>query len=126
MEDKQALLRDAMCLLNPIQWHEPFGMVMIEALATGTPVVTTPMGSACEIIDDGVTGFVHEDEVALAAAVVASVDLDRAACRAACEERFSLPRMARKHIELYCSVVARRPTSRSPVHRTRPAATNGR
>jgi glycosyltransferase involved in cell wall biosynthesis len=126
MDDKQRLLAGALCLINPIQWHEPFGMVMIEALATGTPVVTTAMGSACEIVDDAVTGFVRDDEADLAAAVVATAELDRAACRAACEERFSVQRMARAHIDLYRSVVERRPIELPPVHRPRPAATTGR
>ena len=56
--EKWRLLGDAVCLLNPIAWPEPFGMVMIESLACGTPVVTTPMGAAPEIVVDGATGIV--------------------------------------------------------------------
>ncbi len=63
--DKLALLGDASCLLNPICWPEPFGMVMIESLACGTPVVVTPCGAANEIVDDGVTGFVRSTEAGL-------------------------------------------------------------
>ena len=59
---KQELLGDATCLLNPIAWPEPFGMVMIEALACGTPVVATPRGAAPEIIRDGHNGFLADDE----------------------------------------------------------------
>ena len=66
--DKLALLGSATCLLNPIAWPEPFGMVMVEALACGTPVVATPMGAVPEIVDDGVTGFVRSGEDFLAEA----------------------------------------------------------
>ena len=64
---KHELLGDALCLLNPMAWPEPFGMVMIEALASGTPVVATPRGAAPEIVDDGVTGYLRVGEDALAA-----------------------------------------------------------
>ncbi|HJR26141.1 MAG TPA: glycosyltransferase, partial [Acidimicrobiales bacterium] len=64
---KRALLADALCLLNPIRWPEPFGMVMVEALAVGTPVLATPCGAAPEIVDDGVTGFLRSDVASLTA-----------------------------------------------------------
>ena len=67
--EKLDLLAGAMCLLNPIAWPEPFGMVMIEALACGTPVVATPCGSVPELVTDGVTGFVRADDAGLAAAL---------------------------------------------------------
>jgi glycosyltransferase involved in cell wall biosynthesis len=101
--DKAALLRGAFCLLNPIAWPEPFGMVMIEAMAHGTPVVVTPCGAAPEIVDDGVTGFVRPDVAGLVDAVRAAPSLDRAACRAAAERRFSLERMAHDHVVFYQS-----------------------
>ena len=65
--EKYDLLKDAVCLLNPIRWAEPFGMVMIEAMACGTPVVTNDRGSAPEIVDDGDTGFLCDDESSLVA-----------------------------------------------------------
>lgn len=99
--DKLALLADAVCLLNPIAWAEPFGMVMIEALACGTPVVATPLGAASEIVDDGATGFLRRDEASLVRAVADVASLDRGACRAAAEARFSTKRMVAEHLEVY-------------------------
>ncbi len=99
--DKAALLRDAVCLLNPIAWPEPFGMVMIEALAHGTPVVVTPFGAAPEIVDDSVTGFVTTGVDRLVEAVQRVGELDRGACRRAVERRFSIERMAADHVDFY-------------------------
>lgn len=107
--DKLALVGAATCLLNPIAWPEPFGMVMVEALACGTPVVATLMGAAPEIVDHGVTGFVCRGEEALAAAVVAAVELDRGKCRAAVACRFSAERMVADHVALYRSVIDANP-----------------
>ncbi|MET0145199.1 MAG: glycosyltransferase family 4 protein [Ilumatobacteraceae bacterium] len=106
-EDKRALLGSAVCLLNPLRWAEPFGMAMIEAMATGTPVVATPCGSVPEIVDDGVTGFIRGTEPALAAALGQVADLDRAACRRVVAERFSVQRMAAEHVELFERLVAK-------------------
>jgi glycosyltransferase involved in cell wall biosynthesis len=99
--EKWALLGDACCLLNPIDWEEPFGMVMIEALATGTPVVATPRGAAREIVEHGRTGFLAADLAGLVEAVEASHALDRSACRSAAETHFSLERMVAEHVRLY-------------------------
>ena len=86
--EKYALMGEALAFLNPIQWAEPFGLVMIEAMATGTPVVGTPIGSAPEIVQHGTTGFLAPvDE--LAALLPRAAGLSRAACRAAVEARFS-------------------------------------
>ena len=99
--DKYALLGGAVALLNPIQWPEPFGMVMIEALAAGTPVIATPRGSAPEIIDDGATGFLRGGISELAAALNEAGTLDRRGCRHAAETRFSAQRMVAEHLRLY-------------------------
>jgi glycosyltransferase involved in cell wall biosynthesis len=104
-QEKYQLLGDAFALLNPIQWPEPFGLVMIEALATGTPVVTTRAGASPEIVDDGVTGYLCRDVDALADALILAKDLDRAECRAAAATRFSTERMVTDHVALYEAVV---------------------
>jgi glycosyltransferase involved in cell wall biosynthesis len=99
--ERLELLRGARALLNPIRWPEPFGLVMIEALACGTPVLTFAEGAAPEIVDDGVTGFVCDDEAAMVRAISKIDSLDRRACRAAAETRFSTARMVRDHLELF-------------------------
>jgi glycosyltransferase involved in cell wall biosynthesis len=105
---KLELLGAATALLNPIRWDEPFGMCMIEALACGTPVVATPRGAVPEIVDDGTTGFLRTglDQLALALTDVGA--LDRRACRAAVEARFSMARMAADHLAFYRDVLAER------------------
>ncbi|MEW6155192.1 MAG: glycosyltransferase family 4 protein [Actinomycetota bacterium] len=105
-DDKHRLLADATCLLNPIAWPEPFGMVMIEALARGTPVVATPYGAAPEIIGDGVTGWLRRDDDQLARAVLTAASLDRTACRAAAQTRFSMERMVTDHTSIYAALAA--------------------
>ena len=106
--EKSDLLGNAVALLNPISWDEPFGLCMIEALACGTPVVATGRGSVAEIVDQGLTGFVCSDVEDLVQAVVKAGSLDRAACRAVVESRFSMQEMARNHIALYEQVASRR------------------
>jgi glycosyltransferase involved in cell wall biosynthesis len=106
--DKLELVGVSFALLNPLQWAEPFGLVMIEALATGTPVVATPAGAAPEIVDNGVTGFLRDGWRPLAAALLAAADLDRTACRGAALERFDTERMVRRHIRLYTDLLAGR------------------
>jgi glycosyltransferase involved in cell wall biosynthesis len=98
---KDDFIGNARALLTPIDWPEPFGLVMIEAMACGTPVIAYAHGSVPELIDDGATGFiVSSQEQAIAAA--RQVDLiDRRACRATFERRFSAPVMARKYVQRY-------------------------
>ena len=103
--EKAALLGGAVCLLNPIDWPEPFGMVMVEALACGTPVVATPMGAAPEIVEHGVTGFVCSGQDRLAKAIAASANLDRNECRKAVAGRFCADRMVADHLSLYEKVI---------------------
>lgn len=104
--DKLALLGGAKALLNPISWPEPFGLVMIEAMASGTPVLTLPNGAAPEIVDDGVTGFLCADVEEMAKRMSDVDTLDRSACRRAVEERFSTQRMVAEHLDLYTRVLA--------------------
>ena len=92
--ERELLLAESRALVFPIDWPEPFGMVLLEAMAAGTPVLARPHGAVPEIVRDGVTGFVHDDEVALANAAERIGDLDRRACRAHVERHFSLEAMA--------------------------------
>jgi glycosyltransferase involved in cell wall biosynthesis len=113
--EKLALLRGAAALLNPIRWSEPFGMVMIEALAAGTPVVTFPLGAATEIVEDGVSGYLCRDEDEMVHRLGQLGRLDRAACRRRVVARFSVEQMAQQHERLYRSVLtASRRSTGSP------------
>jgi glycosyltransferase involved in cell wall biosynthesis len=94
---KAEFLRNAAALLFPIQWPEPFGLVMVEALACGTPVLALRNGSVPEVIRDGVTGFVGESEDDLVCAVKRLGSLDRQACRSDAEQRFSPQVMAQDY-----------------------------
>lgn len=106
---KSAFLGGAEALLFPIEWPEPFGLVMIEAMACGTPVVAFRCGSTSEIIEDGATGYLVETiEQAIAAAGRAHL-LDREAIRARFELRFSATAMARRYLDVYGDLLARRP-----------------
>jgi glycosyltransferase involved in cell wall biosynthesis len=98
---KGEFLGSAKALLFPIDWPEPFGLVMIEALACGVPVVAFPCGSVPEIIDDGVTGFIVDDLEQAIAATRRIEQLDRRACRASFERRFDVTRMASDYVRLY-------------------------
>ena len=101
---KASFLGNARALLFPIDWPEPFGLVMIEAMACGTPVIAFPCGSVPEVVEDGVTGAIVQSEDAAVAALARVADLDRAACRRAFEERFTAARMARDYVALYRKV----------------------
>lgn len=102
---KLDLLAGAMALLNPIRWPEPFGLVMIEALACGTPVLAFAEGSAPEIVEHGRTGFLCTDETDMAQHVARVADLDRLACRASVAERFSTALFLERHLSFYRSVL---------------------
>ena len=95
------LLRNAVALVNPISWREPFGLVMIEAMACGTPVIAYPSGAAPEIVDDGVTGFLCRDEHEAAIALASVAGLNRRDCRAAVEGYFSADRMVDEYERVY-------------------------
>jgi glycosyltransferase involved in cell wall biosynthesis len=98
---KQHFLSQATALLFPIDWPEPFGLVMIEAMACGTPVIAYRRGSVPEVVDDGLTGFVVEDESEAIKAIGKLDQLDRAVVRKQFEERFTAERMAREYSEVY-------------------------
>src|SRR5207248_6034929 len=100
-QDKSAFLGNAHALLFPIDWPEPFGLVMIEAAACGTPLIAWPRGSVPEIVRDGETGFLVESIEAAVAAVERISSLSRARVRRVFEERFSARRMARDYLAVY-------------------------
>ena len=106
-DDKGAFLGDAVALLFPIDWPEPFGLALIEAMANGTPTIAFGRGSVPEIVEPGVTGFIVKDVEEAVAAVPLAKALDRAAIRRRFEERFSVRRMARDYLALYNDVLRR-------------------
>jgi len=98
---KREFLGNARALLFPIDWPEPFGLVLIEAMACGTPVIALRRGSVSELVDDGITGFVIDD-LDQAVAAVGKIDgLDRRRCRHVFEQRFTVERMSNEYVELY-------------------------
>lgn len=104
---KDELLGNALALLFPIDWPEPFGLAMIESMACGTPVIAFRRGSVPEVVDDGVTGCIVEDVTGAVAACAHVGDMDRRACRFRFEERFTAKRMARDYMELYGELMDR-------------------
>jgi glycosyltransferase involved in cell wall biosynthesis len=98
---KRRLLAGADALLFPIEWDEPFGLVMIEALASGTPVIGFRRASVPEIVEDGLTGFVVDDVAAMAAAFERLEGIDRRHCRREAERRFSVARMVDDYVGHY-------------------------
>jgi glycosyltransferase involved in cell wall biosynthesis len=106
--EKRAFYGGAQALLFPIDWPEPFGLVLIEAIANGTPVIAFGRGAVPEIIDDGVTGFIVECVDAAVAAVPRAAMLNRRAIRQRFEQRFSAEQMARHYVTLYGELVRRR------------------
>jgi len=101
---KDEFLRNAAALLFPIRWPEPFGLVMVEALACGTPVIALNDGSVPEVLEDGVTGFICSNADEMAAAVGRIAEIDRARCRAVAEERFSPAQMAERYEQVYAGL----------------------
>lgn len=109
--EKNDFLGNAMALLFPIQWPEPFGLVMIEAMACGTPVIAYPGGSVGEVMKDGVTGFIVPDEDEAVKAVERIPEIDRQKCRHYFERKFTAARMAQDYLNIYKRLVQREPAS---------------
>lgn len=107
-EQKAEFLRNASALLFPIQWDEPFGLVMIEAMACGTPVLGVHRGSVGEVVAPGVTGFTGGSPAELTGLVEAALRLDRKQVREAAEQRFGYRRMVDGYESLYRSLIERR------------------
>jgi glycosyltransferase involved in cell wall biosynthesis len=105
--EKSNFLSGAMALLATIDWPEPFGLVMIEAMACGTPVIAFNRGSVPEVVDDGLTGFIVEDETSAVAAVSRLSGLSCDKVRRRFEERFTARRMANDYLSVYRSLMAK-------------------
>jgi len=106
--DKQSFLGDAAGLLFPVDWPEPFGLVMIEAMACGTPVIAFRRGSVPEIVAEGISGFVVETTEEAVTAVGRAIHLNRAKVRAEFDRRFTAERMARDYVNVYRKLVSKR------------------
>jgi glycosyltransferase involved in cell wall biosynthesis len=106
-DQKSEFLGNAAGLLFPIAWREPFGLAMIEAMACGTPVIAFRNGSVPEVVDEGVTGFIVDNEAEAAAVVQRLRTLDRARIRRVFEDRFTARRMAEDYVTIYRRLIAR-------------------
>jgi glycosyltransferase involved in cell wall biosynthesis len=104
--EKPRFLGQAAALLFPVDWPEPFGLVMIEAMACGTPVIAFKSGSVIEVVEEGVSGFVVETLDEAVAAVGRIETLERAQVRAAFERRFTVERMTRDYARIYQALFA--------------------
>src|SRR5213596_1199277 len=104
-EEKDEFLGNAYALLFPIDWPEPFGLVMIEAMACGTPVIAYDGGAVSEVIEEGQTGFIVKELKDAAEAVRRVPELSRACCREAFEKRFTAARMASNYLQVYERVI---------------------
>jgi len=113
---KAEFLGDARALLFPIDWPEPFGLVMIEAMSCGTPVIAFRRGSTPEVIDNGLSGYLVDDLDQAVRAVEMIDALDRAVVRHQFEHRFSVERMAREYVEIYRRLSEGRAVKLAPVH----------
>jgi glycosyltransferase involved in cell wall biosynthesis len=112
---KQILLGNAMALLFPIDWPEPFGLVMIEALACGTPVIARPRGSVAEVLRDGITGLLCETEDEMVEAIRRVAELNRADCRREFDQRFTAAIMTRGYLRAYQALTRQVSTARSDI-----------
>lgn len=112
--EKDDFVGNALALVCPYDWPEPFGLVLIEALACGTPVLAYRRGSIPEVIEDGITGFVCENLSEMVAAVERLENIDRRRCRASFEERFTADRMARDYVALYERIIEDRVAMTTP------------
>ncbi len=111
--EKKEFLGNAMALLFPIDWPEPFGLVMIEAMACGTPIIARLQGAVPEVMEQGVTGFIVRDIDEAVQAVNAISTLNRKRCREVFEERFTARKMAERYISVYERLIEQKKTTHS-------------
>jgi glycosyltransferase involved in cell wall biosynthesis len=123
---KLSLLGGARAMLFPIEWEEPFGLVMIESMLAGTPVIGFPCGSVPEVIEEGVTGYIVRDVNEMADRIRELGSFDRVRCRERARERWSSLRMAREHETLYERLLARSTRGRVSAPVLAPSRTNGK
>ena len=112
---KNELLGNATAFLNPISWAEPFGMVAIESMATGTPVISFAKGGPTEIIEHGKSGLLVHSTDEMAAAVNLVSEIDRGSCRQVIETKFSSPVMTAHYVKLYREAIALQATVKAPL-----------
>jgi glycosyltransferase involved in cell wall biosynthesis len=110
---KQVLLRNAAALINPVNWPEPFGLVMAEALACGTPVIAKRAGSVPEIVEDGRTGFICDSALEMILACDRLSEIDRSECRQSAERRLSSSEMTRGYLNVYERAIERHVSQRA-------------
>jgi len=122
LDEKNELLGNALAMLFPIQWDEPFGLVMIEAMACGTPVIAMPGGSVPEIVKDGVSGYVCSTVDEMAARVKQAGEFNPTDIRSYAENMFSLKRMVRQYADVYQRILSGVPLTEEPAVRDRAIA----
>ena len=118
-EEKAELLGNASITLFPITWKEPFGLVMIESMATGTPVIATNMGSVPEVINHGVTGFICESHKDMASLIPKALELSRKTCREYVEDRFTVSKMVDGYEAVYRKLIESRIQQNGFIHSTK-------
>jgi glycosyltransferase involved in cell wall biosynthesis len=114
--EKDELLGNAYAFIFPIDWPEPFGLVMIESMACGTPVITIPCGSTPEIVEQGVNGFICETVDDMVKAVENIPNIDRRTARQSFEDRFSAPRMTRDYVKIYEHILTEKEAGKQTHH----------
>ncbi len=117
--EKAKLLGNAAVTLFPITWQEPFGLVMIESMATGTPVIATNMGSVPEVVNQGVTGFICESHEDMASMIPKALELKRNSCRKYVEDRFTVSKMVDGYEAIYREMLENRIQKNGFIHSTK-------
>lgn len=118
-DEKAELLGNASITLFPITWQEPFGLVMIESMATGTPVIATNMGSVPEVVNHGVSGFICQSHEEMASMIPKALELSRPGCRKYVEDRFTISKMVDGYEAIYRKILENRIQKNGFIHSTK-------